>query len=375
MIDLQSLLDRFKLTPEQFAERANLSYDRVSELLSGEDASLAELRSIASAFKITLSDLISPSDKYQRINLMFRRDIPKERLVDEISIDRLTKKIENSIEILGTEGDRLLWKDYFVVHEESYVVAERCAERFREIFFGGDTVSPLLKLPEIVVRDLEVVLFVVQQTYIDGASACIDGQPFVFVSSRFPPRMLFTLAHEVGHLISHKGDPGGFATLDWPSEDNDSSQNGKSAEAFANTFASCLLLPAAGVGVTLKKIRELAKIEQDQIGDIELIFLSRIFGTSFQVAARRCEDLKVLPRGGAHALYEKIRKEYGSPEKRAQDLKLPPRPEIDFPIVPERLLISAIERIKSGAISIGKASAILGISISDIVSAHARVQH
>ena len=147
MIDLQSLLDRFKLTPEQFAERANLSYDRVSELLSGEDASLAELRSIASAFKITLSDLISPGNKYQRINLMFRRDIPKERLVDEISIDRLTKKIENSIEILGTEGDRFLWKDYFVVHEESYEVAERCAERFREIFFGGDTVSPLLKLP------------------------------------------------------------------------------------------------------------------------------------------------------------------------------------------------------------------------------------
>lgn len=375
MIDLQSLLDRFKLTPEQFVERANLSYDRVSELLSGEDASLAELRSIASAFKITLSDLISPGNKYQRINLMFRRDIPKERLVDEISIDRLTKKIENSIEILGTEGDRFLWKDYFVVHEESYEVAERCAERFREIFFGGDTVSPLLKLPEIVVRDLEVVLFVVQQTYIDGASACIDGQPFIFVSSRFPPRMLFTLAHEVGHLISHKGDPEGFATLDWPSEDDGSSQNRKSAEAFANAFASCLLLPAAGVGVTLKKIRELAKIEQDQIGDIELNFLSRVFGTSFEVAARRCEDLKLLPRGGARALYELIRKEYGSPEKRAQYLKLPPRPEIDFPIVPERLLISAIERIKSGAVSIGKASAMLGISISDIVSAHARVQH
>ena len=136
-----------------------------------------------------------------------------------------------------------------------------------------------------------------------------------------------------------------------------------------------MLLPAAGVGVTLKKIRELAKIEQDQIGDIELNFLSRVFGTSFEVAARRCEDLKLLPRGGARALYELIRKEYGSPEKRAQYLKLPPRPEIDFPIVPERLLISAIERIKSGAVSIGKASAMLGISISDIVSAHARVQH
>lgn len=375
MIDLRSLLHRFETTPEQLADRAKLSHERVRQLLEGGEASLAELRSIASALNVNLSDLVPQGSRYQKVNLMFRRQVPKGKPIDEVAIDRLSKKIENTFGILGELEGGLAWIEQFVVETESYEVAESCAEKFRHVFYGGDLVSPLLRLPEIIVRDLDVLLFVVNLPHIDGASAYIDGQPFIFVSSRFPPRMLFTLAHEMGHLIAHKGDPHGFATLDWLTEDDGSSEDRKLAEAFANAFASCLLLPASGVGVALRKIREIAQLEEDQMGDIELLYLSRIFGTSFEVAARRCEDLKLLPRGGARSLYEEISKRFGSPEKRAALLKLPPRPDVYFPVLPERLLTLAIEKINSGAVSLGRASAVLGISISDILAAHAPVKH
>lgn len=375
MLDMKPILDRFSVTLEQLAERADISPERVTQLLSGEDASLGELRRIASALKTSISDLVPQGEIYKQANLMFRRYVPKENIIDDRSIHHISQKIENSFHLIGEVRSRNKWSEYFKIEVEDYETADALSERFREIFFDGDLVGPLIELPEIVVRDMDVLLFVLNLPHIDGASAYIDGQPFVFVSSRFRPRMLFTLAHEVGHLLAHQADEGGFAILDWLEDCDPPSHKGNLAEAFANTFASCLLLPAAGVGVALKKIREIATVEHDKVGDIELLYLSRIFGTSFESAARRCEDLKLLPQGGAHALYREVRRKFGSPEKRAELLKLPQRPEIDFPIIPDRLLVSAIHKIKSGSVSIGKASAILGISISDILAAHAQAQN
>src|SRR5439155_10338864 len=127
----------------------------------------------------------------------------------------------------------------------------------------------------------------------------------------------------------------------------------------------CLILARGVVGIALKKIKEVGKLASDNIGDVEILYLSRIFGVSFQAAAVRCEDLSLLPRGGAISIYEKLVKEHGSPEKRAAEINLPPRPKIEFPAIPRHLLDAAIRKVQTGEMSIGRASAALNLSIAD----------
>src|SRR5262249_5567392 len=108
-------------------------------------------------------------------------------------------------------------------------------------------------------------------------------------------------------------------------------------------------------------------------GDLEISLLARIYGVSFYVAARRCEDLGLLPRGGAASLEHALRKKFGSAEKRGDMAQLPMRPEIVFQNVTEPLLVSAMEKIRSGDLSIGKASEALGISVIDLLKANAPI--
>jgi hypothetical protein len=81
--------------------------------------------------------------------------------------------------------------------------------------------------------------------------------------------------------------------------------------------------------------------------------------------------LGLLPKGGAISLNEALKKKYGSPEKRAEAAGLPPRPEVRFPRLPPRLLRAAVEKVRSGEISVGKASSILGLSIADVLAVNA----
>jgi Zn-dependent peptidase ImmA (M78 family) len=306
--------------------------------------------------------------------MLFRSSLKAKAGSRDQIIAAFSKKMAYTFDLLPADEQGPWWVQHFELADGSYEGAERNAATFRRVFYDDDQVSPLLSLPRLVATQMGVLLFVVSLPGIDGASAYLDGLPFIFVASRFLPRMLFTLAHEVGHLIGHH-DPGqSFAVVD--DEDEDELSRGSAGEeAYAHAFASSLLMPRGGIGVALKKVREIARSADNQLGDIELLYLARIFGVSFLAAARRCEDLSLLPRGGAASLNEALLKNFGSAEKRADQLKLPPRPKIEFHPVPQALLASAVDRIRAGELSIGRASSILGLSIADLLAANAPTAH
>jgi len=130
-------------------------------------------------------------------------------------------------------------------------------------------------------------------------------------------------------------------------------------------------MPDRGVGMGLKKIREVFHIISPSVGDIEILWLSRFFGVSFEVAARRCEELELLPAGGSVALTGRLKKDFGSPERRAEQLGLPPRPKVSIPKLSPNLLSVIVRKIKSGKISVGWASERFGLSIDELYKAHA----
>jgi Zn-dependent peptidase ImmA (M78 family) len=360
---------------EKLSRDSGIPVERLRGFLTAEEPSMNELRRLASALKIKLSDFVIDSDARNRAQFLFRQTVPKNKLSASGFIENYSRKIGYSLELVGktwSESDPIV---HFKVESATYEEAERNAETFRTIFAGGDIVGPLFHLPAIAIEKLRVLLFVIPERAVDGASAIVNGYPFIFVSPRFPPRMLFTLAHEIGHLITHHHTNKEFACLDLLNETGRIKRSSKKSESFADAFASCLLLPRAGVGIALKKVRELGSSTSDAIGDVEILYLSRIFGVSFQAAAVRCEDLSLLPRGGAISIYEKLLKNHGSPEKRAEELNLPPRPKIEFPTVPRHLLDAAIRKIQAGEMSVGRASAALNLSIADIMARHAESTH
>jgi Zn-dependent peptidase ImmA (M78 family) len=360
---------------DKLSADSGIPLERLRGFLEAEEPSLKELRSLASALKMKLSDFVTDNAARNRAQFLFRQTLPKNKLAGSSFIENYSRKIGYSLELVSKpwfESDLI---GGFKVETATYAEAERNAERFRETFLSGDLVGPLFQLPSVAIDKLRVLLFVIPEQTVDGASAIVNGYPFIFVSPRFAPRMLFTLAHEIGHLIAHHDAKKEFACLDLLNETGKIKRSGKKSESFADAFASCLLLPPAGVGIALKKIRQLVNSTSDSIGDVELLYLSRIFGVSFQVAAVRCEDLSLLPRGGAISIYEKLVKDHGSPEKRAGEINLPPRPKIEFPAVPRHLLDAAIRKIEAGEISVGRASAALNLSISDVMARHAETTH
>jgi Zn-dependent peptidase ImmA (M78 family) len=366
MLNLVHHIQESNLSLEKLSAKANIGLDRLREILLGAEPSMSDLSKLSRALKLSIDFLISDDSEHQQLNLLFRKNIQNDS--QKQYADRFTHMVGNSFKLLSDYNiNKALIQNYNHAVANTYSNAEDLANRFREDFCNNDLYSPLLNLPQIIDEKLDCILYVTEfGNEIDGASAIINGIPYIFISPRFEPRMLYTLAHELAHILAHHDFNENFIKVD----KNTSSRNSFKDEAFANAFASCLLLPLPGVTLTLQKLRQHYK-NDGSIGDIEILYLSRIYGVSFEVAARRCEDLDLLPQGGAASLYQALKQNHGSPEKRAEEAGLPERFKITFPRVSSHLVRSALEKVKTGDISLGKVSEMLSVPIPVLISLNA----
>lgn len=372
MASFADTLKRSGLSVATLNKRTKLPSERIEQLLKGETPSMAEIRAIVDALKIRVEDLREMTGTAERsLQLLFRSAAVGGKDVPEQAREALSRRVANPMSLLK-DGMTVtaLASDF----KRGTGHAEWNAQQFRRLFCQNDQLSPLLSLPRVAVDASGVVLIIIRNNSVDGASGFFDGIPFVVVSSRFPARMLFTLAHELGHLVAHHDPSQPSALIDQETE-IDAPQATSSATAIerdANEFASALLLPAQAVGIALKAIREQGGTAKSaDLGDVEINYLARFFGVSFWTAALRCEALSLLPRGGAYALYQEIKDTSGTPEKRADEAGLPPRAKIDFSVISPALLASAVRQVRDGELSIGRAAELVGSSISDVVNANA----
>jgi Zn-dependent peptidase ImmA (M78 family) len=365
---LQDLLrTRNRKKDVDLIQRTGISKDRIDQLLNDGEPNLEELRTLADFFRVDLRDLLPTHPRHQSFRLLFRSGGAE---VDDVTSSALSRRIGYSVELLGPGREsRPAWIEKFSRQGQEYEDAEANANTFRKLFLSDDQLSPLFGLPGLVPEALGILVFIVRTSRFEGASAYVEGLPFVFLTETFGPRMLFTLAHEIGHILAHHDPHQEFAIVDTQTETRPQASK-NATEFYAHAFASCLLMPKQGIVLTLRKIREMQQPNKE-LGDLELLLLARIYGVSFYAAAKRCEDLDLLPRGGAASLTELLTKEYGSPEKRAEAANLPPRPKSEFPKMPVPLLRAALDQVRSGQISVGKASSILGLSIADLLEANA----
>ena len=362
MSKVASYLKGLPLSVDEIALKSRLSSDRVRAFLDGEDPSLADLRALARGLKVPLRAFTSDESQTSELGLLFRQTTASR---PDRGVESAASFVQAAIELLPPRHGAPDWLSSFRFEQETYEEAARLADEFRERFTPKPD-EPLTDLPRII-TDLGVILGRLETSRFEGASVIVDGYPFVFVSPRFSGRMLFTLAHEIGHLITHHKSPSRRSvSFDLAGQIGNVTRYKSHSEFFVNAFASVLLMPARGIGIALQAIRKALGIESPAIGDVEILYISRIYGVSFEVAARRCEDLELLPPGGAKSLADYLRDNFGGPEKRALALKLPPRPTIEIPRVSNNLLDVAAEKVKQGDVSIGWVTDRLNCTINEV---------
>ena len=269
-------------------------------------------------------------------------------------IETLALKIAFALNVQPQRESNVLSIAKGMTRSPSLALATSMALRVRDSLNVGDT-DPLFDLPALLSEKLNVDVLLVEADRVSGGCVLMNAGAFIVLPTTRRLSDLFVCAHELGHLLllsarnNHEG-----AAFDCF---GDGTRPVRSPyEHFADAFARELLIPSRGLGIASQEIRKQFTLS-GPIGDIELLYLSRVFGVSFLVMAKRCERLGLLPEGAAVTLYKLLVEQFGGPEQRADMVQLPPRRMIDIPLVPPLIQAVAIREIANRSTSTQQPSA------------------
>ncbi len=182
-----------------------------------------------------------------------------------------------------------------------------------------------------------------------GLSACsLEQGAFVLVNSHniSIERQLFTLAHEIGHLIFHRGE-----YQDTLMEEG-SKEEEKAREDVANQFASQLLVSQEALDRALNVLNN-------------LIDLKAYFRVSYTIMLKRLDQMGKVKYGDA---IQKLRAEYKrrTGQSLTKEIELEPvLPAADFP-VNQRLTKLVWKALSLSKVSELKAAELLDLTVEDL---------
>lgn len=336
-------------------------------LLTGGSARLSEIRALSSGLRVPKQFFSPRRDQGALSNLQFQfRSTQNSDISFNPTVERVASFVEAALSLLPDRfhPPEVIRQNHI---DPSYASAQLLAANYRENFVGDDKSSPLLNLPDMLAGIDGVILSLIKESRFEAISILKSNYLFLFVSPRFPARMLFSVAHELAHAAA------GHIQEDAPLFEGASSignfRKSRINERFCDAFAGNLLLTDDGALGFLSITRNQLGIPSNEpLGDIEILLLARFYGVSFDVAAKRCEDLNLLPTGGAVSLVDHLKKHHKSAERRANDLGLPERVKINFPAVSPILAKLLQEGLENGDISSGWASDNFNLSISELMA-------
>ena len=369
MTQVAEALRGLQVSPEEIADRSRLSVERIREILAGNKVAVSELRAISSGLKLPMHVLARggrPSET-PMIEPLFRAVRGSAQDFD-VTVEKIATFVEAALELLPERTGLPDWLGLLDTAETSYGEADRLSKLFRELVYENPFDDPAIDLPSTLGRLEGVVVGRLLYSKYEGVSLIAGNYCFIFVSPRFQGRMLFTLGHELGHVIAHHKH--GTEALFEKASDIGTFGSGSRQEAMVDAFSSCLLLPDIGVAKALRLFKSHYSIENDDLSDFEILLLARFYGVSFDVAVRRCEDLGLIPRGVGFALSSRLKREFGSPEKRADLLGIPSRREIAIPPLSRHLAAAVSRAITKGTVSTGWVTDRLGLSIGEVLASN-----
>jgi Zn-dependent peptidase ImmA (M78 family) len=358
---LTALLDYLlarSIAKEKVAE-AGIALQRVEELYGDAEPTIDEIRKVSKAFRVAARDLILPINRELSDRTKFRSNFNYSP--DDLSYYEACL-IENRFTEIGTELSINSTLPFFLDFEKTSESAEHLSRLFRIELIGFDLESPLLDLPTILYQNFKVILFTFSSREIDGASYRRGNSAIISIAERNDIRMLYTLGHELCHLLVDINDQNNSEA--WVDEDvfAPSNKELRTAEYFAHEFSAALLIPLEGLLREIKMTSALVK-GPGSLTAYHIARIARKFGTSFSVAARRCENLRLIDPGAASTLERAVKEEYQSAEKFADAFKIPQRRHVDWKYPSNEILSELDEFFSSGDLSWTRVHELLNLKI------------
>ena len=351
------------MTQVDLARAAGLSRVGYSNIEAGRSAPRADnLRAIAGALRVPVSDLVTPVRELRHVRF---RSLKKLK-----SRTSILAGVSRTLEDFG-ELERLLdvpARDPLPGVDDcgSPVAAAAAARRA----FGLDGIEPVRDICGLLeARGVKVIPRSVASDAFFGLSVGPeDGGPAVVVNTwnRIPvERWIFTAAHELGHLVLHRG-----------AYDVQATGERKGDEAEANLFASRFLLPEEGFRKEWAETAGLDPIDR-------VLKAKRIFRVSYRTILFRLTEGRPGGSGVWPMFQAAWRKRCGSTLKKADEPEGldpgafrdpspdPPRSREPqglgrYDFAEDRLSLLVRRALEAGVISLDRAARILDLPLREM---------
>lgn len=334
------------ITQEGAAEVLGISRPTLIAIEQGErKVRIDELRKLASAYDVSVNDLLRASAVHVDLVAKFRRNSRKKHNADGEDTVRLLNRLATaSIEL----EQRLGRKQNIAVPPAVDILPGALEQQAEDLALDlrhrlGLGLAPLTDVVSLVELELGVRIFFRELgANVSGAFAYDSSiGPCMLINSAHPrERQVNTIVHELGHFMCARETPEIV-------EDSRAAQSRE--ERFVNLFAQAFLMPAAAIR---QRFREHAASGTFQLRS--LVLLAHGFGVSFEAMTRRMEALQLLKPGTFDSL--KARKFAVEDAKKSLGLAT-----LRLQSVAPRLMVLAAEAYHRGILSEGQLSKMLAL--------------
>ncbi len=346
---------RLDLTQDQVAAHLAIPRSAVSDIEAGKrEVSAAELVGLADLFGESLEQLLDVAERRADEDLMLRAATvatpARAQLEHWIRLCEEYQWLEGELgEGKERQSDLRPTQRTFSRFEDAQALADE--ERSR-LALGQTPAHVLLGVLEERVGIK--VLFLDLEGEISGASVSSSrfGPAILVNRAHTPGRRVFTLAHELFHLVARGpivrlGQPPAWHVCDvWPNTEKKSR-----VEQLADRFAGRLLVPPDHF---LERLRLMLRGDQ-QLDEVDLIEVARYFGVSVQAVFVQLALHKLVPWDLAVEGYR---------ERVVQERIVQAAPEAGAE--PERFRRLAIKAYRSERISRARLAELLGIAATEV---------
>lgn len=353
------------LTQQEVADALSVARTTVTALEKGERRVRPdEIISIAGLFGRTVSDLVGSREPISDFAVQFRTAIgavgSREAQEDMAqAVQDFQRLCEDYLYLENTNGTPLrqsYMPEYPVNAASPEDAAEDVASAERNRLGIGD--GPILNLREVLENDVAMRVFSMKLpsrvagifSYTQEVGGCIA------VNAQHPEeRRRWSMAHEYGHFLTSRFHSeismlGGYRRV-------------PAHERFADAFAGCFLMPAAGLK---RRFNEISRAASGEVTVADVCRIAHYYYVSIEAVTLRLEELRLLPGG----TWDRLRDRGFRVREAQEQLGLSRRPDGDH-LLPLRYQLLAIRSYEEGQLTEGELARLLRV---DRVSARRTVQ-
>lgn len=262
-------------TIEKLSEKAKISKSTISNILNERGgASFLILELLADALGVTSEKLLAPKPVLKSLRYRTNKSMSaREKAASENLIYSAAEWMNDYSDFLKTHEKNKKHNEILQLQEKNPVTL---ANQVRNVW-GMEKFSPIFNIEDYIYDSGIIILgipFGFRQTFGVSIGSEDDG-PAILVntdSSISVERQVFTMAHELGHILMHCDN----FTKDIEKDDVINKQEDEEADI----FASNLLMPEAAFIEYLKKTKSLGLVEST-------LKIKRYFGLSYETVLYR----------------------------------------------------------------------------------------